>query len=190
MAARPIGVAVEAGSAGSEVAVAMSGAVDAFSRLVPGCRSLLSFSISFRIATLNFPRHIPVTSAHQIPACLPAYLPCRPCCHARGGARFALLTHVLRLVATPDAGAMLFGLRMRGGSYLVQPDGSLECSRSSYPPPQPEAHGQSSWHAAGLPHAAGGHLERYANMDMPLSHTMGLAVSERVLLLVPPLPAS
>lgn len=185
MAARPIGVAVEAGSAGSQVAVAMSGAVDAFSQLVPGCRSLLSPCISIRLGTLNASRHLPVPS-HQMPACLPG----RPSCPAR--ARLLACSSDARAPALglPRSWRDAFGLRTRGGSYLVQPDGSLECSRSSYPPPQLEADGQSSSHTAGLPPAGGGHLERYAGMGMPLSRTIGLAVSESVLLLAPPLPAS
>jgi hypothetical protein len=44
--ARPVGVAIKSAAGGTSVPVAMSGAVDVFDRLVPGCRSFSSLNLS------------------------------------------------------------------------------------------------------------------------------------------------
>jgi hypothetical protein len=51
--ARPVGVAIKSAASGASVPVAMSGAVDIFDRLVPGCRSLPS---SLHVSVTN---HLP-----------------------------------------------------------------------------------------------------------------------------------
>ena len=99
--ARPVGVAIKSATGGTSVPVAMSGAVDVFDRLVPGCRSFSSLNLA-RCAILAREALTPV----RTPASAPSPLTLGP-----AHWRFCPLT-------------LLFAQLYR---YLVDPDGSLRC---------------------------------------------------------------